>query len=135
MLPTAMLVIVVVFGFVIVTGCEGPAGPAGAAGTNGKDGANGKDGISIIWKGSLEKSPANPVTNWAYYNTADKKAYIYNGTAWQVLAVDGEKGAKGDTGNTGAAGVGNAKVTVTRERNGALQGTLLFPGHFQNTIV
>ncbi|GHV88292.1 hypothetical protein AGMMS50267_06540 [Spirochaetia bacterium] len=104
----AMVIAVLAFG-VVVTGCEGPAGPAGA---------NGNDGTSIIWKGTLAAAPVNPVTNWAYYNTADKKAYIYDGAAWQILAVDGDKGDtgntgatgakgdKGDTGDTGAAGTG-----------------------------
>ncbi|MBR6199429.1 MAG: SUMF1/EgtB/PvdO family nonheme iron enzyme [Spirochaetales bacterium] len=57
---------------------------------NGRNGRNGKDGISIVWKGSLAAAPNNPETNWAYYNTADKKSYIYDGTEWQILAQDGQ---------------------------------------------
>ncbi|GHU84246.1 hypothetical protein FACS189473_1000 [Spirochaetia bacterium] len=97
MILAAMVIAVLTFG-VVVMGCEGPAGPAGPAG------ADGNDGISIIWKGTLAAAPANPVINWAYYNTADKKAYIYDGAAWQILAVDGDKGDTGNTGATGAKG-------------------------------
>ena len=50
----------------------------------------GSDGISIVWQGSLSEAPSSPVTNWAYYNTTDKKSYIYNGSDWQTLAVDGQ---------------------------------------------
>jgi hypothetical protein len=49
----------------------------------------------ITWKGSLAAAPAGPRANWAYYNTADKKSYIYDGTAWQALAQDGAPGEKG----------------------------------------
>jgi formylglycine-generating enzyme required for sulfatase activity len=76
----------------VIASCENVAGPAGV---NGKDGTDGQDGISIVWKGSLAVAPANPDTNWAYYNTADGKAYIYNGTAWQILAQDGQNGVNG----------------------------------------
>ena len=53
---------------------------------------DGQPGISITWKGSLSSAPASPQINWAYYNTTDKKSYIYNGTAWTEIAVDGADG-------------------------------------------
>ncbi|MBP5449526.1 MAG: SUMF1/EgtB/PvdO family nonheme iron enzyme [Spirochaetales bacterium] len=56
---------------------------------DGKDGQSGNDGISILWKGSLTEAPNDPTTDWAYYNTTDKKSYIFDGTDWQVLAQDG----------------------------------------------
>lgn len=46
----------------------------------------------IIWKGTLATAPATPVAGWAYYNSTDKKSYIYDGTAWQILAQDGKDG-------------------------------------------
>ncbi len=55
----------------------------------GKDGA---DGVGISWLGDLASAPANPELNWAYYNTVDKKSYIYDGESWEVMAKDGEKG-------------------------------------------
>ncbi len=58
-------------------------------GTNGTNGTNGLNGISIIWKGTLATAPASPATNWAYYNSTDKKAYVYDGSTWQILAQDG----------------------------------------------
>ena len=47
------------------------------------------NGLSIIWKGSLSSSPSSPQLNWAYYNTTDKKSYVYNGNTWSILAQDG----------------------------------------------
>lgn len=59
---------------------ESITGPQGPAGTNG---------ISISWKGTLSAAPANPQLNWAYYNSTDKKSYIWDGSTWQILAQDG----------------------------------------------
>jgi hypothetical protein len=67
-------------GLLICTGCKGPMGPQGKSGTNGQD------GIGLVWKGSLAGAPANPQTNWAYYNTGDDKAYIWDGDSWEILA-------------------------------------------------
>jgi hypothetical protein len=69
---------------------------------DGAAGNTGADGISIVWKGELPSAPTSPQLNWAYYNTADKKSYIYNGSNWQILAQDGPAGP---TGNTGADGI------------------------------
>ena len=55
----------------------------------GKDGNN---GTSIIWKGNLATAPSNPENLWAYYNTTDKKSYIYNGSAWTTMTIDGTNG-------------------------------------------
>ncbi|MCH5149597.1 MAG: hypothetical protein J1G30_02920, partial [Spirochaetales bacterium] len=41
------------------------------------------NGYSIVWKGSLSKAPSNPVSGWAYYDTTQKKSFIYDGTSWQ----------------------------------------------------
>ena len=79
----------------------------GADGVDAQDGVSGTDGISIIWKGSLTAHPENPEMNWAYYNSLDGIAYIYDGQAWQVLAMDGT-----DTdGSTGTAPIYNVEVT------------------------
>ena len=51
-----------------------------------QDGTNGTDGASIIWKGVYNVAPSNPETNWAYYNTTSKTAYIWNGNSWNVLS-------------------------------------------------
>jgi hypothetical protein len=59
-----------------------PAGPAGSQGING---------ASFQWQGSFAAPPANPQVNWGYYNTTDKKSYVWNGTQWQVLAQDAER--------------------------------------------
>ncbi len=47
---------------------------------------------SIIWKGTHSSHPSDPLMNWAYYNSADKKSYIYDGDQWQTLAQDGQDG-------------------------------------------
>ena len=71
---------------------------AGSSGSNGKDG---RDGIGIVWQGSLDSEPSNPQLNWAYYNTMDRKSYIYDGSSWQILAESGEDGQNGENGNDG----------------------------------
>lgn len=68
---------VLVLAICVLWMCEGPAGPSG------------EDGISITWQGSLENPPENPMTNWAYYNTTDGIAYIWDGDSWEILAMDG----------------------------------------------
>ncbi len=84
----------------LITACEGPAGPAG------------EKGSSIEWKGTYANEAEllaameaeEPKDGWAYYNTTENKALIYNSKldpAWQTLAVQGEKGDKGDTGIPG----------------------------------
>ena len=82
---------------------KGPQGDSGAA---GQDGAGGTDGRSIIWQGELSSAPSSPDSNWAYYNTSDRAAYIYDGSEWDTLSVsgadgnDGADGAKGDKGDS-----------------------------------
>ena len=48
----------------------------------------------IIWKGEFASENADelkkPSVNWAYYNTTDGCSYIYNGSAWTLLAKGGE---------------------------------------------
>ena len=53
------------------------------------------DGIQ--WQADATSHPVNPKEGWAYYNTADKCSYLYDGTKWVVFARDGEKGGEGDS--------------------------------------
>ncbi|MBR6277618.1 MAG: hypothetical protein IKR41_02525, partial [Bacteroidales bacterium] len=64
----------------------------GENGTNGTIGENGNDGTIIVWKDALENAPENPVTGWCYYNSTEKKSYMYDGTTWQMIAQDGQNG-------------------------------------------
>lgn len=64
---------------------------------------------SVIWKGSYSGPSAlsNPRTNWAFFNTTDGCSYIYNGSAWTLLAskgAQGETGAQGKKGDKGSTG-------------------------------
>lgn len=68
---------------------------------DGVDGKNGADGLSIVWKGDLTEAPANPQTNWAYRDTDNGRVYIYNGSAWELMVVDGTDGADGAKGDNG----------------------------------
>lgn len=73
-------------------GPQGPQGPAGAKGDPGDPGIGGPQGpqgVSITWIGTFATPPASPTLNQAYYNSTDRKAYVYDGTAWQVLSQDG----------------------------------------------
>ncbi|MHC1703651.1 MAG: hypothetical protein AB9846_07055 [Tenuifilaceae bacterium] len=80
-----------------LTGDIGPTGPIGPA------------GLSVVWLGSFTSPPTNPTLNHGYYNSTERKSYIWNG-AWQLLVQDGDigpkgdKGDKGDIGETGATG-------------------------------
>lgn len=48
--------------------------------------------IVPVWKGSLPTAPSNPKVGWAYYNTAVKKSFVYDGSEWQIMAQDGTDG-------------------------------------------
>ena len=71
---------------------NGKDGKDGENGTNGTIGENGNDGTIIVWKDALENAPENPVTGWCYYNSTEKKSYMYDGTTWQMIAQDGQNG-------------------------------------------
>ncbi len=75
-------------------GPQGPAGPAGQQGEQGIQGQQGIPGVSVNWRGSFDSHPTSGL-NYAYYNTTDKKSYIYNGSSWQIMAKDGTDGIIG----------------------------------------
>jgi len=52
-----------------------------------KDGLN---GTGIDWKGMFDTAPTEPKTNWAYYDSLQKKSFIYDGQNWQILSQDGK---------------------------------------------
>jgi outer membrane protein OmpA-like peptidoglycan-associated protein len=56
---------------------------------DGHDGATGAAGISITWLGTFATAPTSPTLDQAYYNSADRVSYIYDGSAWQILSQDG----------------------------------------------
>jgi hypothetical protein len=55
----------------------------------GTAGIDGVDGIGINWLGSLAAAPAAPNLNDAYYDIAQAKSFIWDGTGWQQVAQDG----------------------------------------------
>jgi hypothetical protein len=69
-----------------IQGAEGPQGPEGPAGTDGSD------GISLNWLADSSTAPSSPSENDAYYNTTDKKSYVWDGSAWQTVVEDGQAG-------------------------------------------
>ncbi len=73
----------------------------------------------IIWKGTLATAPANPEGGWAYYNSTEGISYIYDGTAWQILAKDGADGADGQTSTAN-----NNLVTINVTQSGSLINSL-----------
>jgi hypothetical protein len=43
----------------------------------------------VAWKGSFSSPPANPQTNWAYYDTVQGRSYIWDGSSWNIMSQDG----------------------------------------------
>ena len=58
----------------------------------GKNGGKGDNGTSIIWKGEFASHPNSPENGWAYYNTAQKKSFVYQDGSWYQMTVDGNNG-------------------------------------------
>jgi hypothetical protein len=68
---------------------------------DGVDGQDGSDGSSIVWKGESSSAPTNPQENWVYKDTDDGKVYIYNGSGWELMVLDGSDGQDGTNGSDG----------------------------------
>ena len=64
--------LILTFSPIMITGCS--------------TGADGKDGTGIIWRGQSASAPKNPEYMWAYYNTTTRCSYVWNGSAWVLLA-------------------------------------------------
>src|SRR5690554_2940935 len=73
-------------------------------GVSGTDGTDGADGISINWLGDFANAPTSPNINDGYYNSTAGISYVWNGTAWQIVAKDGSSGAAGTQGPIGPDG-------------------------------
>jgi hypothetical protein len=85
-------------------------GSAGAQGIQGIQGPAGTNGISIVWQGSSVTAPSSPQLNWAYYNSTDKKSYVWDGDSWEILSQDGSAGAQGIQGIQGPAGTNGISI-------------------------
>ncbi|MBI5218114.1 MAG: hypothetical protein HY958_04210 [Bacteroidia bacterium] len=118
------------------------SGVQGPQGQQGPQGVSGQNGISVVWLGTFSTAPTNPVVNNAYYNSADKKSYVFDGNGWQIIAQDGAQGLQGLPGNTAVfiAGQGinisgdtisntNPDDTITLTGAGATTVTGMYP-HF-----
>ena len=82
-----------------------------------KDGADGTytysgTGYLITWKGSFTSAPSNPSAGWAYYNSSAKKAYVYDGSSWQIMVQDGENGSDAESGNSRVVYLGETTETI-----------------------
>lgn len=74
---------------------QGANGKDGAPGIGGADGVDGVDGVSIVFQGSFSSHPANPKNGWSYYNSTDKKCYVFQSGTWYQMTVDGVNGTNG----------------------------------------
>lgn len=81
-------------------GIQGIQGAQGTQGNQGIAGANGTNGISIVWLGTFSAAPTTPGLNEAYYDSIQKKSFVWNGSSWQILAQDGATGAQGPKGSS-----------------------------------
>ena len=68
---------------------------------DGINGQNGSDGMSMHWCGDLKTPPSNPQINWAYRDSDNGRVYIYDGTAWKLMVLDGNDGVDGAKGDNG----------------------------------
>jgi len=60
---------------------------------NGGSGGSGGGGVAITWLGTYTAPPATALQNQAYYNSTDKKSYIYDSTGtWTIITQDGNPG-------------------------------------------
>lgn len=55
-------------------------------------------GHDIVWLGTFATAPVSPNEYEAYYNSTDKKSYIYYSSAWHQMAQDGTNGTNGTEG-------------------------------------
>ena len=62
--------------------------------------AQGLLGVSIVWKGELDSAPPAPQPNWAYFDTTNRNAWIWNAGEgdWDLLSEHGKAGADGEDG-------------------------------------
>jgi len=86
-------------------------GVQGSKGDQGNPGGDGADGLPIVWKGESSSPPGSPVENWVYKDTDNSQVYIYTGSAWEVMVLDGSDGA------TGAQGADGNNVYITYNDN------------------
>lgn len=91
---------------------QGSPGPKGDKGDDGIDGINGTNGISLVWLGQFASAPVSPNLNEAYYDTVQKKSYIWDGAVWQIIAQDGNDGNDGADGLDGADGQDGADANT-----------------------
>lgn len=61
---------------------------------------------------NLGTAPGTPVEGQMYYNTGDKKSYIFNGTTWDDITTGGSSGITALTGDVTASGPGSVAATV-----------------------
>lgn len=98
-----------------------------AAGANGADGTDGTDGISILAQGSyvdvaaLIAAKGALQNGWSYYNTTDKKSYVYYAPTWYLIASDGANGENGTNGISVLFQGSYATVAALITDKGALQ--------------
>ena len=102
--PVATQTLEVATGIIGSAGPQGIQGIPGDIGPEGPTGPQGSPGPALSWKGSLASNPVGPISGDAYYNTVDKKSYIYNGSTWTTMAQDGAQGPQGDPGPQGPLG-------------------------------
>ena len=130
--------------FLLIAGCKmGDMGPAGPQGPQGPKGEPGSNGIAIMWKGESPNPPSDAQLNWAYFNTVDGNAYIFDGTHWQLLAQHGADGKAGDDSDNSVAIVWRGEAAGHPENpqlnwvyyNNVDKGTYIYDGTTWHVLV
>ncbi len=84
-----------------IQGIQGIQGAQGDQGDQGLQGLAGTNGISINWLGTIFPAPGSPSLNDAYRDPVTRKAYIWDGSSWEIIVEDGLQGPNGPQGEPG----------------------------------
>ena len=85
-------------------GIQGNQGNPGPQGSSGSQGIQGIAGIPIVWLGEFSSPPSSPTLDEAYRDTTLLGAYVWNGSAWELMVKDGPQGPTGLQGIQGPSG-------------------------------
>ena len=88
----------------------------------------------IVWKGSLASAPSSPQVNWAYYNSAEDRSYLWDGKAWVVILEAQEKAVTTLTWRGELAAAPESPALGDAYRNTASGASYIYDGNQWNVV-